>query len=192
MSDQTPPQYPDYPSYPAGGEQPPAYGTPPPAYGAVPIGSPYASWWSRVGAYLLDGLFVVVIVLVPVVVGAVIAFANADIDPASDEITGNVQPLGVVIMVLGVIGGIAFDIWNRGVRLGNRGQSIGKGIVGLSVVRAENGQFLGAGAGFLRWLMGFALGIVSCVQLLDLLWPLWDEKNQTLHDKIVGSVVIRT
>jgi uncharacterized RDD family membrane protein YckC len=27
--------------------------------------------------------------------------------------------------------------------------------------------------------------------LLDLLWPLWDERNQTLHDKIVKSYVVR-
>ena len=24
-----------------------------------------------------------------------------------------------------------------------------------------------------------------------MLWPLWDSKNQTLHDKAVGTVVIR-
>ena len=27
--------------------------------------------------------------------------------------------------------------------------------------------------------------------LLDVLWPFWDRKHQTLHDKLVGSVVIR-
>lgn len=27
--------------------------------------------------------------------------------------------------------------------------------------------------------------------ILDYLWPLWDSKNQALHDKVVGSVVIR-
>jgi uncharacterized RDD family membrane protein YckC len=30
------------------------------------------------------------------------------------------------------------------------------------------------------------------VGLLDVLWPLWDAKNQTLHDKAVGTVVLRT
>jgi hypothetical protein len=27
--------------------------------------------------------------------------------------------------------------------------------------------------------------------LLDVLQPLWDRKHQTLHDKIVGSVVVQ-
>lgn len=26
--------------------------------------------------------------------------------------------------------------------------------------------------------------------LLDVLWPLWDGKRQTLHDKIAGTVVV--
>jgi uncharacterized RDD family membrane protein YckC len=28
--------------------------------------------------------------------------------------------------------------------------------------------------------------------LLDLLWPIWDKKNQTLHDKFASTVVLRT
>jgi len=27
--------------------------------------------------------------------------------------------------------------------------------------------------------------------LLDGLWPLWDKKRQTLHDKVVRTVVLR-
>ena len=27
---------------------------------------------------------------------------------------------------------------------------------------------------------------------LDVLWPLWDRQNQTLHDKAAGTVVLRT
>jgi hypothetical protein len=27
--------------------------------------------------------------------------------------------------------------------------------------------------------------------VLDYLWPLWDRRNQALHDKVVSSVVIK-
>jgi hypothetical protein len=27
--------------------------------------------------------------------------------------------------------------------------------------------------------------------LLDYLWPLWDGRNQTLHDKVANSIVVR-
>jgi len=32
--------------------------------------------------------------------------------------------------------------------------------------------------------------IIGAAKTVDLLWPLWDDKAQTLHDKIVGSHVI--
>jgi uncharacterized RDD family membrane protein YckC len=34
--------------------------------------------------------------------------------------------------------------------------------------------------------------ILTTVTLyLNVLWPLWDTKNQTLHDKVCSTVVIR-
>jgi uncharacterized RDD family membrane protein YckC len=33
--------------------------------------------------------------------------------------------------------------------------------------------------------------VLSLPHLLDLLWPIWDKENQTLHDKIAKTVVIR-
>jgi uncharacterized RDD family membrane protein YckC len=53
----------------------------------------------------------------------------------------------------------------------------------------------------LRWVGQFGiriagllpvLGIVSPVYLLlDYLWPLWDDRNQAIHDKIAGTNVVR-
>ena len=37
-------------------------------------------------------------------------------------------------------------------------------------------------------LLFFLLGLVW---VLDMLFPLWDKKRQTLHDKVAGSVVLR-
>lgn len=201
MSDQTPPQYPNYPGSdeqpatpPGYGPPPPAYGNPPPAYGAAQYGPPtvpYASWWSRVGAYLLDGLIAFGIAIVPFIIGGIIIGTTASTTTDSDGFTtatnaGN--PLGYVFLVVGYVALFGFQIWNIGVRQGKKGQTLGKQIVGIQVVRAENGQFLGAGAGFLRWLM---LAILGGICFLDFLWPLWDDKKQSWHDKIVGSVVLR-
>ena len=40
--------------------------------------------------------------------------------------------------------------------------------------------------------MTFVFGLISCVSLLDVLWPLWDDRNQTLHDKVVSSIAVRS
>lgn len=191
---------PQYPRYPHEGEQPepqqpwqqyqpPGYAQP--AYGPAPGGaSPYAGWWLRVGAQLIDGVIAGIILGVIVVIGTFLAFAGAEVDPVTDEIS-DVNPLGVVIMGIGFLLYLAFDLWNRGVRVGAKGQSLGKQLVGIRIVRAQDGSLLGAGSGSLRWLITFLFALTSCISLVDVLWPLWDDKNQTLHDKVVGSVALR-
>ena len=37
----------------------------------------------------------------------------------------------------------------------------------------------------------FLFGIFTLPLILDYLWPLWDDRNQTLHDKAVSTVVVR-
>jgi len=135
-------------------------------------------------------LIALAVIIIPLVAGLIIALKDAELD-VDGNITGGVDAVGVAVLVLTGLLFFAFDIWNRGIRLGVRGQSLGKGILGIQAVRADTGAFLGGGGGLLRWLMAAMFGVISCVQLLDVLWPLWDDKNQTLHDKVVGSVVIR-
>lgn len=203
-----PPEYPSYPGPeqppvpPAGGGQPPppGYQPPPPPgyqpppqqpYASTPQVSPwgqYAGWWSRVGASILDGLLAFAIGVVPLGIGAVLAFKDAETDPITGEITGGVDPLGIVIMGLGVLAVIAFALWNVVFRQGRKGQTVGKSVLGIQVVKEETGQFIGAGMSFLRAILNSILGN-AC--FLNYLWPLWDNKKQTWHDMIVKSVVLK-
>lgn len=142
------------------------------------------------GAYLLDGLIGVAVAIIPFIIGGIIIGTTATSTPnvsGYDTVDGG-NPLGYVFLAIGYVALFVFQIWNNGVRQGKTGQSLGKKIVGIQVVRVENGQFLGAGAGFLRWLMASILGGIC---FLNYLWPLWDDKKQAWHDKVVGSVVIR-
>lgn len=186
---------PRYPSYP-GDDGPSQSWSPLQGPEAVPPGAnlrpEFAGWWSRVGAVLLDGLFAVAVGIVPVIVGAVIAFKDAELDPVTDEITGGVDGSGVLLMILGGVLYFAADIWNRVVRLGATGQSLGKKAAGIRVVKAEHGDVIGGGAALGRWGIQVVFGFVplALLTLLDVLWPLWDERHQALHDKVVGSVVV--
>lgn len=77
---------------------------------------------------------------------------------------------------------------------GTTGQSIGKKMVGLKVVGEQTGQVIGASMGLVRWAIPAVIGFIPCIGalflLVDLLFPLWDSKKQTLHDKAVKSLVI--
>ena len=91
-----------------------------------------------------------------------------------DEGLGAVVNLALVVL-LGVITGI-------------KGQTPGRQLMKISVVKEVDGTFLGAGAGVAR----VFLHILDALPLLlGFLWPIWDKKNQTFADKIMKSVVIR-
>jgi uncharacterized RDD family membrane protein YckC len=69
-----------------------------------------------------------------------------------------------------------------------RGQNPGKAIAGIRVIRT-NGDAVRTGGMFVRGLAGQLAGYIPF--FLDDLWMLWDKNAQTLHDKIVNSVVVR-
>ena len=50
---------------------------------------------------------------------------------------------------------------------------------------------MGYGLALGRSLIAFVFGLTVIVWIIDMLFPLWDPKRQTLHDKIVGTVVLR-
>lgn len=65
------------------------------------------------------------------------------------------------------------------------GRTPGKQAMGLLVVRTD-GQRIRLGAALRRW-FGYYL---SAILLLGYLWVLVDDRRQTLHDKLAGTVVV--
>jgi uncharacterized RDD family membrane protein YckC len=146
-----------------------------PAPGA---GRDFASWGSRVAAYLLDTL----ILLVPLAILFVIVIAA---DPGDTSAAWGA--LGLAYLATLVLPFVYFTVLH-----GNeRGQTVGRRALGIRVVGDESGESIGYGRALGRYAITFVFGIVVIPILLDYLWPLWDQKNQALHDKVVGSVVVR-
>jgi uncharacterized RDD family membrane protein YckC len=75
-----------------------------------------------------------------------------------------------------------------GVMVGSSGQTPGKRMNGVKVLRERDGQVIGVGTGIARQ---YAHIIDSLACLLGWLWPLWDRKRQTFADKIVSTVAIK-
>jgi uncharacterized RDD family membrane protein YckC len=81
-------------------------------------------------------------------------------------------------------------LYNKVYLVAQRGFSVGQGVMKLRVV-TQQGGLVPTSTLVLRLLITSAFGLLIIVPLLDLLWPLWDEKRQTLHDKAVGTFVIK-
>lgn len=151
------------------------YGGPPqgqPGYGA-PQGANFASWGKRAGAALIDGLLIA-LAYIPVLIGSSLS-ANGS------------GGIGGLLSLIGFILYIGVFIWNVCIKQGNTGYSVGKGVMGIKLVKAETGAPIGAGMSFVRQLAHF-LDALPCY--VGYLWPLWDAKSQTFADKIIGTYVI--
>jgi uncharacterized RDD family membrane protein YckC len=138
-----------------------------------------ASWGARVVAYIVDALFGLALAApgtVLVVVGAA----------THGAVRGSLLGIGSVLLLIGVL----VQIWQTGWRQGAQGQSWGKVVTGLRTVSADDLRPIGGGRGLLRWLVDTVLGWIAVLQLLNYLWPLWDDRNQTWADKAVRSVVL--
>jgi len=72
-----------------------------------------------------------------------------------------------------------------------RGQTLGKMLVKVKVVRVDFGSVLGAGKSVGRWIIPFAGLVVPVITLLVYIWMLWDRNRQGLHDKAAGTVVVK-
>lgn len=133
------------------------------------VGARYAEWPHRALASLIDGGLVLVCSLLGAILGQLSFFFS---------------------LLFGVAGlAVALYI---GYLNGSRGQSPGKALLGLRVVR-EDGSLLGGPMGALRTLTLAGMGAVTLGfgALVAVLWPLWDEpKRQALHDKVFGTVVL--
>ena len=70
--------------------------------------------------------------------------------------------------------------------------TLGMAWLKLDAANATDGRLpIGPGKAAVRSLAAGVLTIFPIAAVVDLLWPLWDPLNQTLHDKAAGTVVLR-
>lgn len=178
------------------------YATPPPpppssGYSMPPapsdMGAPVAvrgelaSWPLRVGGYLIDSFLPAIPASIIIAIGMAMGASGATADPTTGAMTGG-NPLGFLIAGIGYLGLFIFQVWNRWIK-GGRGQTIGRKMVGITLLGEETGQPIGTGMAFVRDL---AHVLDSLAFYVGWLWPLWDSKRQTFADKVMKTVVVTT
>ena len=191
--------YPPYTAYPTAG-----YGSGPTPWGPAP-GLSYATFWRRVGGYLID----VLVLAVPGAIGFFVFFGSAFsswLNAATAASQNNqtvpqlVLPAGALLTYTLLDGLVALLYF--GVLVAGWGSTVGQRAVGLRVVCQEDtAKPLPVGRAVLRaivwWgaaLLSLVAGlgfVVELVVLLALLWVAWDPRKQGLHDKLGGALVLR-
>ncbi|WP_377270918.1 RDD family protein [Peterkaempfera sp. SMS 1(5)a] len=196
------PQQPQQPGYGYPQQQQPGYGYPQqqPGYGypqqpgmyphAGQVQQFYAGWGSRVAARIVDFLIVGLVpgILYGIGVGMSASSANCTTDPQTyhTSCTGG-GGAGIIFILLGALLALAGNLWLI-YQEGTKGQTPGKRMVNIRLVREADGQPLGFGMAFVRQLCHVLDGFCC----LGYLWPLWDAKKQTFADKVMSTVVVKS
>ena len=136
----------------------------------------YAGFWIRVGASIIDSILIIMITY-PLLF-AIYGWAGLDYGTA-------MQSSGFINILLTWIFPVAAVIWFWV----SKKATPGKMLLSLQVVDAKTGNCLTVGQSLLRYIGYFVSAIPFC---LGLIWVGFDSKKQGWHDKIAGTVVVRS
>jgi uncharacterized RDD family membrane protein YckC len=124
----------------------------------------YASWGRRAAALVIDSLILLVVIVVEVVV------TNS---------------------LFGYRSFFVISFAYSGLMVGRWGQTLGKMALGIRVLRAADQGRVTYPRAAARVASTWVLAVFTLPLLLAYLWPLWDPRNQTLYDKMAGTIVVR-
>lgn len=168
-----------------------------PSCGAVPDAGPptlfgretrtpgprYAGFWIRVGAALVDGVLVeIAAVIVGFALGAVVGIGAA--------LTHSLGPgMHTVSVIIGGGAGLAVGVvWYPWMEASAWQATVGKRLFGLKVTD-EQGRRIGFGRAMGRYLGKILSGLTLGIGYMMVGWT---ARKQGLHDKLAGTLVVRT
>ena len=147
-----------------------------------------AGFGNRLGSYLLDAVLYGTVMVVLVSIASLMFASELFVDSWADDagaddgiLTGAIllAVLGPLLVIIGYV-----------VQLGRTGQTWGRQIVGNKVIRVGNGNVPGIGRALGREV--FAWIVSASILYLGYLWMIWDDDRQTWHDKVAGTIVVRS
>jgi uncharacterized RDD family membrane protein YckC len=168
----------------------------------VAAASAYANWGRRAFGLIIDSLLIFGVALIVVKLSGhqepwtFIKFHKVGGRERLVRYGSKLLYVDAMIALLGFVYNTAFlaSSWKAtlgmrlvGVRIARaitRGSETDLGTVGLGRAAGRSAIYEGFAAIAFR----VPLGVV--LWLLDFLWPLWDRRNQTLHDKLAQTVVV--
>ena len=131
----------------------------------------YVGFWRRFVAWLIDAIILVIISVVK----------NYYPFPMSWEtLVLHTKVTLIADFIIPIIYAIGFWTW--------RGQTPGKMIMRVRIIKTD-GSPIGIGRAILRYVGYVMSAIIICIGYLMIAW---DGRKQGLHDKIAGTVVIRS
>ena len=145
---------------------------------ALPNQGKYAGFVTRLAAWIIDVIIISAVSTLVGSIGVVVinAFEYVQIAPEKSQ---------NVVLALVLIFNVTFYLLYYIFLWSLAGQTIGKAIMGLRIVRTDGSRLSGRRA-FIR-LLGYW---ISAILFLGYLWVLVDPRRQGFHDKLAGTMVV--
>ena len=150
-----------------------------------------SGWWRRVGAAVVDAIVIglgALVLLVAITAPFSVGFF------ASDSAGATSLVIGLLLAVACV--SVAALLYAPAMMTRTNGLTLGRIATGIRVVRAS-GEPMSFGIAVIREvvLKAFAFPLFGSMtggilNLLDVLWPLWDAEKRALHDIVVDTRVV--
>jgi uncharacterized RDD family membrane protein YckC len=147
----------------------------------------FGGFWRRAMAFFIDKLILLVISLLTLLVG-ILALSVGFPLQYRELFPEGLAELTASFMVIYFLTGILINMLYFTYFHGTTGQTPGKMIFGLQVIQST-GEKMALGIGFLRW-VGYIISAIFFY--LGFFWIAFDGKKQGWHDKIAGTIVVRT
>lgn len=148
-----------------------------------------ASRWARLGARLIE-----FVVMIPLVVMVFYTFYENQFQVGQNGTMGRFEIFGYFSVGMSVAywGYYGLFLFINAILLVNSGQSIGKKVLGIKIVRQHTGEKVG-GWRILGLRSVIPWGIEMLIQIFGLINIvfIFGKKRQCLHDKIAGTIVVK-
>jgi uncharacterized RDD family membrane protein YckC len=155
-----------------------------------------AGWLPRAGSAIVDQLVCQAILLPVAILAIVVGLIDALFSEGPSRGWPGVLDITVYATLITAAVTGPYYVLMEGRRAG---QTVGKMAAGIRVVDQATGGPISWSQAVVRWLvrllfwvtvpvLTFGAGIM--LPLVDVLWPLWDERRQALHDKLARTFVV--
>jgi len=157
----------------------------------------YAGWWIRVLAFVLDGVVVFLLaILVTTAIGQHTVFNSFHFHVVNGR--RELVPVGDKLVAFDVVSAVLAFGYATAFLASAWRATLFMRLCKIHIARAEDGGAPSLGRVALRSaaygvvaLLGIVSFLFNLLIAVDLLWPLWDARNQTVHDKVARTVVLR-